>query len=71
MSEATLVTIRVPVPCEHRYSHNEVCSARWPDDHVHRPLPCANGKDDRHHAYLPPKWVALDIGGLHRRIKVA
>ena len=62
---------RVPVPCEFRYSVDERCTEWWPDGHVHQPLPCEYGSDDRHHAYLPPKWVALDIAGRRRRIKVA
>lgn len=62
------------------YDVNVLCEGVYPDDgkrcgdlvpaHVHQPTPCANGKDARHHAFVPPRSVTVRIGGQTRRIRL-
>ena len=29
---------------------------QWLDSHVHTPLPCEFGNDERHHEFVPARW---------------
>ena len=58
------VGVRVPVHCT-----VGTCRAEW-FEHIHKPLPCTNGKSAQHHDFTPPKTVTIDILGQARRIKV-
>lgn len=39
-------------PCAYVLPEGRRCAER-PFDHVHQPLPCVNGKPERHHDYMP------------------
>ena len=43
-----------PIRCAHVFPEGPQCSSD-PDDHIHEPLPCANGSPERHHEYEAPK----------------
>ena len=60
--------IHVPVYCTATPHGNRCLSQAL--DHVHGPLPCANGQDAAHHAFLPPKSIALEVGGQRRYLRL-
>lgn len=58
----------VPTPCTFRFPDGIESCAAGRGAHIHEPLPCANGKDERHHAFAPPKTVSVRIDGHVRRV---
>jgi hypothetical protein len=59
------MTVRIPVYC----TVGDCRAERY--DHVHQPTPCANGHDERHHEFVPPKSVSVQVDGKVRRVRVA
>jgi len=62
----------VRVYCTHELADRpwpRQCMSQW-DDHVHQPIPCENGHDERHHAFVYPKSVSVWVAGELHRVKL-
>jgi len=63
------MTVRIPLYCTATFPEGRTCHAELAD-HVHQPKPCANGHDERHHAFVSPKSVTLEVGGQRRYVRL-
>ena len=64
----TSQTITVDLHCQWRYADGKLCSSEL-DTHVHDPVPCANGKPERHHTYTPAETLIVVAAGEKYRIR--